>query len=185
MNQRRATRLAFSLVEVMIAIAVIAFSVSVVMALLPVALTSLKDSYNTTVVAAMADSVFSSLKGQNFYTPTGTGSVLISTTDVSAGNQPQSTTQTIYFDGSGTRLLNNNGADLTSAAQALAAGGIYQCTITQTGDYNTLGSTGSDGSTTTQEINQLNVSLVFVWPLQAASQSAPINSKTFNASFTR
>lgn len=184
MNQRRATRLAFSLVEVVIAIAIIAFSVSVIMALLPVAITSLKDSSNTTVIAAMADGVFSSLKGQNFYTPTATGSVLTSTTDVPAGNQPQPVTQTIYFDGSGTRLL-NNGADLTSAAMALAAGGVYQCTITQTGDNKTLGSTGSNGSTSTQEINQLNVSLVFVWPLQAASQSAPINSKTFNASFTR
>jgi uncharacterized protein (TIGR02598 family) len=184
MNQRRATRLGFSLVEVMIAIAVIAFSVSVMMTLLPVALASLKDSSDNTAIAAMADSVFSSLKGQNFYTPTATGSVLTSTTDVSTGSHPLSATQTIYFDGSGTRLL-NSGADLTSTAQALAAGGVYQCTITQIGDYNTLGSTGSNGSATTQQINQLNVSLVFVWPLQAASQSAPMNSKIFNACFTR
>jgi len=184
MNPRRAPSLAFSLIELMIAIAVLAFSVSVIMTLLPIALHSLKDSSNTTVVAAMADSTFSSLKSQNFYTPA-TTAYLASTMDVSPGGHPAATTTTIYFDGSGTRLL-NAGADLTSTTQALAAGGVYQCTVTETGDYATLGSTGSNGySTTSDAINQLNVKLAFVWPLQAAGQSAPVNSKIFNASFSR
>jgi uncharacterized protein (TIGR02598 family) len=183
MNRRQPRRTAFSLVEVVIAIALIAFLVSIIIAFLPLALESLRDSSSNTLVVSMANTVVNDLKGQYFYTPTAT-SYLASTTDVSTGAQPSPLTQTYFFDSAGTPVM-SNGTNVTVLATATADGGIYQCTVTQVGDMNSLASVGSNGAATSQEVNQLNVNMVFVWPLQAVGHAAPLNSKTVNVSFSR
>lgn len=183
MNRRLPGRTAFSLVEVVIAIALIAFLVSVIIAFLPLALGSLRDSSSNTLVVSMSNTVINNLKGQNFYT-NAAASYLASTPDVSTGGQPTASSQTFFFDASGTPIM-SNGTNVTVMTQAKTAGGIYQCTVTQVGDTNSLASVGSNESASLQEVNQLNVSMAFVWPLQTVGQTAPVNTKTVTVSFSR
>jgi type II secretory pathway pseudopilin PulG len=183
-------RSGFALVEIVVALAVTAFALSTIVALLSVAASSSKAATDDTLTATMALSVIDDLRRQYFADAThtvGAASVLPGTTDVATGATPAVATPApvIFFDASGTRLKYTSGAsaglDMVKV-DALAAGAIYQCTETLQGDPTTLSATGSDGSTTKQAINYMNVTLTFVWPVQATN---PPNSKVIYAGLAR
>ena len=187
---------AFALVEVVLALAIAAFALTSIIALLSVAAGSSRASSDDTLVATMAMNVVDDLRRQSFVDNTarnppgdmtpkhksGDPSVLPGTDDVAIGQTPPLVTPaSVYFDVSGVRLRYANGNDMTKI-DALAAGAIYLCTETMQGDAATLSATGSDGSATTQAVNQVNITLTFAWPLQAVP---PPNTKVLHASIAR
>ena len=159
MMNRRAPQSAFTLVEIALAVGVIAFSLTAIVGLLVSALGSSKESTDDTLIAAMTKSVVSDLRQKPF----------TSVLSLAALTSP-----TIYFDGGGNRLLDSSGADLTSAATALNAGAIYQCTEIFSPDANTM------SANATQKVNLMHIQFTFKWPVTAASTTK--NSKIMYAS---
>jgi hypothetical protein len=177
-------------VEVVLALAIASFALLSLMALLSVAVGSSKAAADDTLTSTMALSVIDDLRRQFFADAArnvGDPSVIPGTADVAAGSVPQVATPApiIFFDASGTRLQYTSGASAgldMSKNDALSAGAIYQCTETLQGDADSMSATGSDGSTTKQAINYVNVTLTFVWPLQTAN---PPNSKVISTGLAR
>ena len=187
---------AFALVEVVLALAIAAFALTSIIALLSVATGSSRASSDDTMVATMALNVVDDLRRQSFVDSTARNppgdmtprhkssdpSVLPGTDDVAIGQTPAPVTPSaVYFDVSGIRLRYSNGNDMTKV-DALAAGAIYICSETMQGDAATLSATGSDGSATMQAVNQVNITITFAWPVQAVT---PPNNKVLHASIAR
>lgn len=191
---------AFTLVEVVLALAIAVFVLTAILSLFPVAIGSSKASSDDTVISAMTVALVDDMRRQYFVNngprnppadnspkhKSGDTNVLPGTDDVQAGTTPPKvTTPQVFFDVSGMRLKYPSGAnagkDMTRT-DALSAGAIYQCSETLQGDPNTLSATGSDGSTSTQAVNLLDITLKFEWPTQAAT---PPNSKIIHASVAR
>jgi type II secretory pathway pseudopilin PulG len=177
---------AFTLVEVVLALGITAFALASILVLLSIGVGSSKGSTDDTVLATMANEVINDLRRQYFFTngvhpgpspPVLTSGVLPGTTDVQPGLTPAPAgPYSIFFDVSGLRLQ-SNGSD-----SALSAAAVYQCLVTLQGDPATLSAVGSDGSTSTQAVNLLNVTLRFTWPAQAAN---PANTRTIHATIAR
>lgn len=194
-------KIAFALVEVVLALGIGCFAFTAMIGLLSATLSFSKASLDDTLVSAMANSIVSDLQALCFadnspknpptdLTPLHAGTdanVLPGTTDVPAGSVPAQVTPSpqIYFDASGTRLKYKSrsqaGQDMTKA-DAISSGAVYECTEVLQGDHETLGVTGSDGSAATQEVNMLNVTLTFVWPVQAKN---PPNRSVVHARIAR
>lgn len=155
--KRRFDPPAFTLVEVVLALGVAAFVLIAILGLLSVALDSGKSSSDDTRLSAMADEILNDLRRREFADIPGAS---VSSAAVSSA---------IYFDGSGRRLTDQNGADLAKP-EALAADAVYACTETVQGDP---GTANPDGSA-----NMARIILRFDWPAQAAS---PPNSKIVHA----
>jgi Tfp pilus assembly protein PilV len=185
---------AFSLIEVVIALAVASVSLIAIIALLSVAASSSKASTDDTLIATMAVSVIDDMS-KLYFVDNGTltphhitdSDILPGTSDVTSDSTPAAASPApqIFFDVAGVRLKytsgSNSGLDMIKV-DALAAGAIYQCTETVQGDVNTLSATGTDGSPATQAVNLVNVILTFTWPVQATN---PPNSKAIYASLAR
>jgi type II secretory pathway pseudopilin PulG len=143
---------AFTLVEVVLAIGVTAFSLTGVMGLLSAAFTTGKASMDDTELVAMANRAVSDLRRQDFTALPGGASVPARTTPTLATASP------IFFDSSG-QLLSSIGTGTPTQA-------TYRCTETIQADTNSLGSDGS--------VHLLHVTLTFAWPAQVAN---PTNAR--------
>ena len=183
---------AFSLVEVALALGIIAFSVVGIIGLLATAINSGKASTDDTLVADMAAQIINDLRHQYFVDRNqgrvaGNYGVVTATNDVTAGAAPASVTSFIYFDVSGTRLQSGTPPIDMNQAAALAAGAIYQCKMTSLADAATLSATGTDSTPSSpdpslQATNLLQVTMVFTWPVNAANST---NTKTLYATVAR
>ena len=143
----------FSLVEVALALGVVAFALVAIVGLMSISMKSGKDSMDDTLLSAMTTAAISGLRAQHFIDAThlaGASGVLPGTAATS------STAATVlpieYFDDSGTLL--------SSASNAL-----YQCTMTLQPDGATAGAPDANGN---QAVNMVRVSLAFAWPIAAA-----------------
>ena len=146
---------AFTLVEVVLAIGVTAFSLTGVMGLLSAAFTTGKASMAVRISSrgpAPANRAVSDLRRQDFTALPGGASVPARTTPTLATASP------IFFDSSG-QLLSSIGTGTPTQA-------TYRCTETIQADTNSLGSDGS--------VHLLHVTLTFAWPAQVAN---PTNAR--------
>jgi hypothetical protein len=195
---------AFALVEIVLALGVAAFALVAVMGLLSVGMGSSKNSTDDTVLVTMANGMIGDLRREYFVdntlvngVPTHaagsqtilTSGVLPGTNDIPQGTTPAVVTPspTIFFDVSGMRLQNTDLTDMDRTT-ALTRGAVYQCAVKLQGDASTLSSVGSDGSTSTQAVNLLNVTLTFTWPAAAGTpppNGAAPNTKIIHASISR
>ena len=185
---RRSRRVsAFSLVEIALAVGIVAFALTAIMGLLASGMGSGKASTDDTIVATMTKAIVSDLRQRSFPTLPGTVSV-------GAGVSPLAVTAPIpihsptaalpsaaaaipiyYFDSAGNRVMNPDGTDPTTPAQIFADGAIYQCTETLQGDSTTLGTSSTPSTTnpsSTQAVNLLNIQLKFQWPAPANNASS-------------
>ncbi len=186
---------AFTLVEVVLALGITAFALASILVLLSIGVGSSKGSTDDTVLTTMANGVINDLRRQYFFTngvhpgpspPVLTSGVLPGTIDVQQGQTPASAgPYSVFFNVSGLRIQNpgSPATDITDTPTALSKGAVYQCTVTLQGDASTLGTVGSDGtSTNSQAVNLLYVTLFFQWPAQATK---PPNARTIHAAIAR
>ncbi len=165
MNRRKG---GFVLVEICVALAIIAFTVIVLIGLLSVGLQSDKSSRESMAITIMSQQVENGLRQMPF---TNLPSVTSVTTTA------PTTLQTIFFDANGTRLQTTTTTpptDLTLSA-ALSQGAVYQCQVAAQSDTQTQGL--SLNASTVPVL--LDVTLTFTWPIQAAS---PPNKAIIHAS---
>ena len=189
MNKKRSTTFAFSLVEIALALGVISFAFTAIFGLLGASYNVAKSAQDDTMLVLMTNDIVSSLRCEYFYVAGNNTRqpVLPGTKDVANGATPAAgPPSSIYFDGCGKRLTDSTGADLTTGA-ALTAGAMFACTQIVTaapppGAVSTLSSTGSDGSSGSEQINLLYVTLTFQWPVNAAQ---PPNTRTIYTSVAR
>ena len=146
---------AFSLMEVGIALGIIAFSITAITGLLSVALKSSRASTDETLVASFAGDIMSDLRRRQFD---------------AAWNSLQ-VGPNVFFDGSG-RPINEVGAAI-SPEMARSRGAVYQCAISTVPDMNKTATTGAE--------NLRLVTLDFTWPVGSA---APLNQR-IHASLVR
>jgi uncharacterized protein (TIGR02598 family) len=166
-----AMRGGFSLTEVVIALGIVAFSVTAIMGLLTAGLNSGKSSLDDTVIAAAARQEISNLR--RAYFPTIAPSAEVATTNNPLG--AKDVLGNVYFDVNGKRMQDANGVDITNAATARSQGAIYQCTVTVRGDAYSLG----PPAMTTGGNSLLNVEMDFQWPLLPSGSTAPNSARIF------
>ncbi len=184
----------FSLVEIAMALGVVAFALSAIIGLLSFTLQSESRSQDDIVISAMTTQVMADLRRQSFSgvvftsgtAPTvagasGTNGIFPDTSGTSAiaGN---TALPSYYFDHSGIRITGSS-AGAPTHTQAVAAGAVYQCSPT-------IASGTVPGGPSAGPVNLVNVSLSFYWPAAAISGSsipptnAP-NSRTIYTSIAR
>jgi uncharacterized protein (TIGR02598 family) len=138
----------FSLVEIVLAMGVLSFSIIAMLGLLSLGVNSSKNSFDESMIAAMAREALASLRQQRF----GNNALF---NNLAAGSA-----ETIYFDINGVRLQ-QNGADMDKPS-AMASGAIYQCTVTAVSGTDRLGpAPAAMGSTPCL----LDLVLTFQWPI--------------------
>lgn len=147
---------AFSLIEVVIALGIIAFAITAINGLLSVALKSSRASTDETVVASFSGDIMSDLRRRQF--TNAMSSLLVGSN--------------VFFDGSG-KKLNDVGVAI-SPETALSQGAVYQCAINAVPDTKMTASTGAE--------NLSLVTLKFTWPVGPA---APPNERIIHASLVR
>lgn len=194
----------FSLIEVLLSIGIISFALTAIIGLITVGIGSVKTSDEDTLIASMAHQLMDDLQSRYFVDntiitnstpppvtvvrhPSTSTNILTGTGDVAYGSIPTAVTPVplVFFDSSGLRLTYVTGASAgqdMDKAHALAAGALYECKETLQGDAKTLSATGSNGSIATQAVNLLNVTLTFIWPVQASN---PPNSRIIHGSIVR
>ncbi|XHR28463.1 MAG: hypothetical protein ACFUZC_21420 [Chthoniobacteraceae bacterium] len=151
---------AFSLIEIVVAMGVVSFSLTAMMGLLSVSLGSSKASTEDTVLAAMASDILGDLRRQSF---------------ANAQTYVQASTPAVtYFDSNGQRLRDKTGLVDLDRTAALAVGALYQCTQTAQVDGDTSSASGT--------ANLLRAKLTFVWPAVAPS---PTNSRVIHATIAK
>jgi len=141
----------FSLVEIVLAMGIISFSIIAILGLLSVGLNSSRNALDESLLAAMSRQVVGSLRQQRFVN-----------NDVFTNLAAGTTATVCFFDANGVRLL-RDGKDLDQA-NALAAKAAYQCTVTGASDTERLGP-----SPAMQIVTPclLDVTLTFQWPMEA------------------
>lgn len=153
---RKLTR-AFSLVEVTMAIGIVAFALTAIMGLLSITLKNSKSAQDDTLVAEMTGDLIGYLRKQPF------------------NDIPNLTN--IYFDLNGKRInpVNSSGViqGMTPGA-ALTAGAVYECQPVVVGDPRTVSASGAT--------NLWRLTLNFQWP-PGASKSP--NRKSIHADIAR
>lgn len=147
----------FSLVEVTIAIGIVAFALTAIMGLVSITLKNSKSAQDDTMVAEMTGDLMSYVRKQPF------------------DNIPGLTN--VYFDVSGKRLNTIDSSGVIqgmSAGTAVAQGAVYECIPTVAGDTNTVSASGAT--------NLWRLTLKFQWP---AGISNNINGKSIHADVAR
>ena len=176
----------FSLIEIALALGVIAFALSAIIGLLSITLQSESQSQDDIVISAMTTQVMADLRRERF-----SGVVFISgTTAISAGasgtngifpdtsgSSPIASNTSLpsyYFDHSGVWITGSSGAAPTRA-QAVAAGAVYQCTPAIT-----------SGTVPGIPVDLVNVCLSFYWPAAALSGTSnpPANAPNTRTVYT-
>jgi len=151
---------AFSLIEIVLAMGIISFTLTSIMGVLSVSMGSSKASTDDTVIAAMVNDVVGDLRRQSF--------------DAAKNYVQAASSPVVFFDSCGRRLRNNTGMVDLDRPSALAAGAVYQCTQTAQTDNDTSSANGT--------ANMLRANLVFTWP---AAAIPPPNSRVIHASIAR
>jgi len=146
----------FSLVEVTIALGILAFALTAIMGLLSASLQSSRDGINDTLIAGMSTSLLNTIRKQNL------------TADPADIH--------IYFDRSGQRLnpILDGILQPMDVATARAEDAIYDCAVTVDSDPATISADGS--------ANLWRLTLDFRWPIGAAN--AP-NQQKIHADLAR
>lgn len=135
------------MVEVVIALGIVAFAITALLGLLTGALQSDSSSASDTFLASMSQQVFNSLRALPYAT-------------LSANANYH-----YYFDVDGSELADAKGlqdADQSGLSAADKARAIYHCTVTLTDDPDLKTGTGVPATAKT-------VQMVFAWPCSAAS----------------
>lgn len=161
-------KVAFTLVEVVIALGVAAFTLTAILGLLSFAMNSSRNSMDDTLTSAMSLSAVRDLRGRNFSSLPGTADVLF-------GTVPDAMQFDLFFDGGGFPL--NRITEPLSPKDALDRGALYRCTVTMQADPESLGSRNPQGM---QAVGLLNIELKFSWPAPTTS-----NSRIVHASIAR
>lgn len=147
----------FSLIEVTMAIGIVAFALTAIMGLLSITLKNSKSAQDDTLVAEMTGDLMSYLRKQPF------------------ADIPNLTN--VYFDVNGKRLnpINSSGViQGMSASSALAGGAVYECLPSVAGDTNTVSASGAT--------NLWRLTLKFQWPAGVANTP---NGKSIHADVAR
>ncbi|HEX4084236.1 MAG TPA: hypothetical protein VHY22_04945 [Chthoniobacteraceae bacterium] len=168
-------RAGFSLIEIALALGVIAFALVAIVGLMSVSMKTGRGATEDTLLSSMTGQVMSGLRSQHFVDashPAGTQGVLPDTAAVSSSAAITATIlPTMYFDNSGALLSSSSGAPA-------ASGALYQCVATIQPDAATMGPPSANG---VQAINLVRVSLTFGWPPTAN----PPNERIVNSSIAR
>ena len=147
---------AFSLMEVVIALGVVAFSISAITGLLSIALQSSRASTDETLIASFSREIISDLRRLQLD---------------AAWTALQDGTE-VFFDNTG-RQMNGLGSPIPPEI-AKTKGAIYKCKISAISDPALRGTSGSE--------NLLLVTLDFTWP---QGLGVPLNRRIIHASLVR
>ncbi len=147
---------AFSLVEITIAIGVLAFSLTAIMGLLSVSLQSSREATSDTLVAEMSTNLLNTIRKQT------------QAIDPSALR--------VFFDGSGRQInsLQDGVLQTMDPAAAMAEDAIYDCSVAVEPDPGTVSADGTP--------NLWRITLKFRWPV---GSSAAANQQTIHADVAR
>ena len=151
----------FTLIEITIALGLVAFSLTAIVGLLSVSMQSSRAGMDDTLVAEMTDDLLNTLRRQDFATAF-----------------PVSN---IYFDINGKRINELDASGFIKAMTVGAATGdnaIYDCAVSVVPDAGTLGENGTPAGV----VNLWKVSLTFRWP---AGSPNPTTEKTIHADVAR
>lgn len=182
---KRLTTAAFSLIEVVLALGIAAFTLTAILGLCSVGLSSNKASTDDTVLSAIATEVMGELRAESFFEDQSNIYLLHGRTEkaeVVAGTAPAAIAlDERFYDPSGVRLMKSVGAtvqDITENDPEFKHA-AYRCKVTLQGESATSGIPKSG----IQDINLLLVKLEF---RGAAPAQSPTNSpRVFHATIAR
>lgn len=152
----------FSLVEIAIALGIVAFALAGIVGLLSATLKTARSSMDDLLISEMTSDIINTLRKQEF-------------TNISANAAD------IFYDGSGKRI---NGVNTTTGVisnmateLAISQGAIYSCAPSVVSDATLEATTNS-----VVVPNLLKITLAFKWPAGATNSA---NSKTLHAEIAR
>ena len=188
MLRPKSSRAGFSLVEITLAIGIVAFVLAAIIGFFGVSADSTLNSKGDTLMVSMINQVMSDMRSLPFdvlyetnprganpgtVNPgTGVGAYLVSLPVLAPTPAPATQTSDYYFSDEGVLLLG-----LTPASHA---GALYHCAVTKTMDE---GTKGFDTGNT--KYNRMQLTLRFDWPVPTAATTSGPSTRTTYASIAR